>query len=181
MTQDKKNINDHQGGTGDHADAKSDTDFSRGVLWRFLDKIEDLLIRMIFGAVKFIFYRLPKFVIDSLLKMFPTAVKLARVCLLLAVWLFILVGPLFFLFKDVLQEHWLSAGGFSVHHLAEDILTAANDKFTADPSSLIWAMWLPLVVVGSLWGLWYIQWRNRRIGKWLEGIAERARRRTPVS
>jgi hypothetical protein len=51
---------------------------------------------MIYGLFQFVFFKVPKFITDTLIEWFPTLIKLIKVLLLLILWLIIIFTPLLY-------------------------------------------------------------------------------------
>jgi hypothetical protein len=129
---------------------------SRGALWRALDKIEECLLKMIFGIFKFTFYRLPRFVWETIESWFPTILKIARVLILICIWLSLLIGPLAFIYYKLY--------GIRPHPI--DI--EAEIRVILEVYGTWSLAWAGLALIGSFWGLVYVRretwnwWRRRQ-------------------
>jgi hypothetical protein len=127
----------------------------RGALWKLLDRIEQYLLRMIFGIFKFSLYHLPKYIWDTLTNWFPTIMKFVKVVLLLCFWIAVVIGPLSYLYYKIF--------GITPHPIdIETEYRAIVDTYGIWP--IAWAI---VAIIGSFWGLIYIKritwtWWQRR-------------------
>lgn len=133
----------------------------RGSLWKLLDHLEQYLLKMIFGVFKFIFYRFPKFVWDTLANWFPTIVKFIKVSVLLCFWIIIVIGPLGYLYYEVF--------GITLHPIDIEI-----EFWTIVDAYGMWPMaWSLIALIGSFWGLIYVK---RITWRWWKRRADRKSR-----
>jgi hypothetical protein len=145
-----------------------------------LEFLEDLLIRMIKGIVRFIFVRVPFRIIELLNRYFPTLVKFIKVLFLLLVWLGIGIGPV------LAVLFWYDPGSFSASPPRVPYGRPATLDFAHSPISAVgnlisafiaglqrelaanWllaggaVLWGGLFVAGSVWGLFFAVRRRRR-------------------
>lgn len=123
----------------------------KGILWRVLDRLEDCLIKMIIGIFKFAFWRIPKFIWDTIESWFLTVVKLINVFLLLILWLLIILGQLLYLYNKLY--------GITPHRIDIEI-ELKQLVINYGPWSLAWTA---IALMGSFWGILYVQ---RRTWQW---------------
>jgi hypothetical protein len=154
------------GGTAGAEDASGSEAIKRGPVWRVLDYLEDILVRMIKGIIKFIFFQLPKNIIDLLLKLFPTFIKFIKVSFLLVVWLVIIIGPMvFFGYFDRFNDLPLIDSSNLVNLLMETM----NFEISQRPYTILW---LALAAVGSIWGIRYMRRRKGSLRAWRRNAQE---------
>jgi len=147
--------------------------------FNFLDRIEDMLIKMIYGISKFTFIKIPKFLKDTLVRLFPTLVKLVKVLFLFILWATIIFGPLIYYVYNTEYNNWFIDSVrklfnsfynyfldvfvyvFDYHSIFYNILNFFGQLFAIfnSDSFFIFAIitWVLVGMVGSIWGIWYIR------------------------
>lgn len=109
---------------------------------------ERILMKMILGIPRFIFWVIPREILLFLELAFPWLVRLVRVCTLFVIWLVMIFWP--FAFNHRNQSSVVEQMGYG-----------------DDSRWLVWFcwIWLSLAVCGSFWGISYIVIRKRRSRK----------------
>jgi hypothetical protein len=118
-----------------------------------LEEVESLLLRMIAGVFRFTFVRTPRFLYDLVVRCLPWGVKIARVLILLVIWVAIVFGPAYWVY--VLEEQptpWAGPLGAVVRWFREH-RALGHIGLT---------VWTVLALAGSVWGAIYIRRRIRR-------------------
>ncbi len=123
-----------------------------------LDEVESLLVRMLIGTVRFPFVRLPRWIHRTLRFLFPTAVRVIRICFLAAVLCLIVLGPAAYVFYFDSINNWLSDKGFS----------SLTSPFRNHPVVTSWTCytWAILTGIGAVWGAMYVtrkRWLQRKV------------------
>ena len=122
-----------------------------------LDKVESLLVRMIIGAIKFPFIRLPKLAYQTIQFLFPAIVRVVRVFSLVFLLCFIVFGPACYaVFFDAMNQ-WL------VLNTLESI-AAPMINYALLTRSLCY-IWSTLTAIGSIWGAMYVRHKRKLLRK----------------
>ncbi len=120
-------------------------------LSNLLDKLEDLEVKMIYGVFQFIFWKVPKFIKDTLINWFPTLVKLIKVIFLFLVWLAIISSPLiYFVYTNYDSEQ-----------ISESFARFSDSEY------LIVTFWIVIGLIGSIWGIFHL---HRKQYDWFKSI-----------
>ena len=134
-----------------------------------LELIEDALIRMIKGIIRFIFVRVPVKIYELLNRIFPTLVKLIKVLFLLLVWggiAFVpIVAVLYWYDSTGIGQLWaafVDAPWFEKFSRLFDVATGLERELAANrlPGIIAW-IWIVLFIAGSIWGLLFAVRRRR--------------------
>jgi len=121
-------------------------------LLNLLDKLEDLEVKMIYGVFQFLFWKVPKFIKDTLINWFlPILVKLIKVIFLFVVWLAIISSPLiYFVYTNYDSEQ-----------IIESLAKFSNNEY------FIAIFWIVIVLIGSIWGIFHV---HRKQYDWFKSI-----------
>jgi hypothetical protein len=142
----------------------------------FLEFLEDLLIRMIKGVVRFTLIRIPIRIIQYLNRYFPTLIRLIRVLFWLMLWIAIGVLPiaaLLYLDDSRIFSLWDNSNALPRYHHTSDLGAALWTELNRGTLlSLLSLAWLGVFATGSVWGPLFLVRRRRRERK--QRRAERA-------
>ncbi len=115
--------------------------------------LQELLLRMLVGIFQFIFIQLPTEIVHTIIRWFPTLIRLGNVIVLFALWLGAAFGPLALsLCREGREFPWMSpplpVPEFYLHHAA-----------VFDHTLVAYTI---LALYGSAWGAVRIRRRRRR-------------------
>lgn len=118
-----------------------------------LDEVESLLIRMLIGTIRFPFIWLPRNIYKLCKSLFPTAVRVFRICGLAA----LLAGII--LFPGLYAIFFHQTNACLADRVPTELLQMSIDQSTL--TRLVCGTWSILAFTGAVWGAIYIR-RKRK-------------------
>jgi hypothetical protein len=115
----------------------------------YFELAERVMLKMILGVLKFIFWVVPREIFQFLEQSIPVIVNWVRICILFVMWLALVIWP--FILKRGFLNPVIELFGYQNPMM-----------FNTGGFALFCDLWITLAICGSIWGITNIMLKKRR-------------------